>query len=146
MIEKIYNQKKLYALIVRNNYKKKKGVSFFTDKSATQQFGYMNHKKNHLIFPHRHNKRQSKILLTTEVVIILEGILRVDFYSDNEKYLFSKKLYKNDLIMLSYGGHGFKVLKDVKMIEVKQGPYSLSMDKIKFNKVDESKIKIKSKI
>tara|TARA_B100001142_G_scaffold160194_1_gene160468 strand:+ start:231 stop:662 length:432 start_codon:yes stop_codon:yes gene_type:complete len=143
MIEKIYNQKKLYALIVRNSYKKKKGVSFFTDKNATQQFGYMNHKKNYIILPHRHNKRQSKILLTTEVIIILKGILRVDFYNNKEKYLFSKKLYANDLIMLSNGGHGFKVLKDTQMIEVKQGPYSLSMDKVKFEKVNENKIKIK---
>ena len=143
MIEKIFNQKKLYALIVRNSYKKKKGVSFFTDKNATQQFGYMNHKKNYIILPHRHNKRQSKILLTTEVIIILKGILRVDFYNNKEKYLFSKKLYSNDLIMLSNGGHGFKVLKNVKMIEVKQGPYSLSMDKVKFDSVDEKKIKIK---
>ena len=45
--------------------------------------------------------------------------------------------------MLSGGGHGFKVLKDVKMIEVKQGPYSLSMDKVKFDKINESKIKFK---
>ena len=143
MIEKIYNQKKLYALIVRRNYQKKKGVNFFTDKESTQQFGYMNHKKNHIILPHRHNKRQSKILLTTEVLILLKGILRVDFYTDKEKYLFSKKLYANDLILLSDGGHGFKVLKDVKMIEVKQGPYSLSMDKVKFEKIKEKKIKIK---
>ena len=143
IIEKIYNKKILYALIVRSNYKKKKGVSFFTDKDATQQFGYMNHKKNYIILPHRHNKRQSKILLTTEVIIIQKGILRVDFYDHKEKYLFSKKLYANDLIMLSNGGHGFKVLKDVKMIEVKQGPYSLSMDKVKFDKTDESKIKFK---
>ena len=142
-IEKIYNQKKLYALIVRSNYQKKKGVSFFTDKNATQQFGYMNHKKDHIILPHRHNKRQSKILLTTEVIIILKGILRVDFYSDKEKYLFSKKLYSNDIIMLSSGGHGFKVLKDTQMIEVKQGPYSLSMDKVKFENVNENKIKIR---
>ena len=130
-------------MIVRSSYKKKKGVNFFTDKSATQQFGYMNHKKNHIILPHRHNKRLSKIDITTEVIIIMEGILRVDFYNDKEKYLFSKKLYANDLIMLSNGGHGFKVLKDTKMIEVKQGPYSLSMDKVKFNKTDESKIKFK---
>ena len=53
---------------------KKKGINFFTDKNATQQFGYMNHKKDHIILPHRHNKRQSKILLTTEVIIILKGI------------------------------------------------------------------------
>ena len=143
MIEKIYNQKKLYALIVRRNYQKKKGVHFFTDKESTQQFGYMNHKKNHIILPHRHNKRQSKILLTTEVLILLKGILRVDFYTDKEKYLFSKKLYANDLIFLSEGGHGFKVLKDIKMIEVKQGTYSLSMDKVKFEKINEKKIKIK---
>ena len=46
--------------------------------------------------------------------------------------------------MLVYGGHGFKVLKDVEMIEVKQGPYSsLASDKVKFKKVDEKKIKIK---
>ena len=143
MIERIYNHNKLYALIVRSKYKKKKGISFFTDKKATQQFGYMNHKKNYTIMPHRHNKRLSRIDITTEVIIILDGILRVDFYNDKEKYLFSKKLYSNDLIMLSNGGHGFKVLKDVKMIEVKQGPYSLSKDKVKFNKTDENKIKLK---
>ena len=50
MIEKIYNQKKLYALIVRRDYQKKTGVNFFTDKESTQQFAYMNHKKNHIIF------------------------------------------------------------------------------------------------
>ena len=143
MLEKIYNKKKLYALIVRSKYKKKKGISFFTDKNATQQFGYMNHKKNHIILPHRHNKRYSRIEITTEVIIMLEGILRVDFYDNKEKYLFSKKIYVNDIIMLSNGGHGFKVLKDVKMIEVKQGPYSLKLDKIKFDKINEKKIKFK---
>jgi len=45
--------------------------------------------------------------------------------------------------MLVNGGHGFKVLKDVEMLEVKQGPYSLSKEKIKFNKVDKKKIRIK---
>ena len=143
MIEKIFNKKVLYALIVRSDYRKKKGVNFFTDQSATQQFGFMNHKKGHLIFPHRHNKRKSKIEITTEVIIILEGILRVDFYDLKEKYLFSKKLYSDDIIMLSNGGHGFKVLKDVKMIEVKQGPYSPVKDKVKFLNVDEKKINYK---
>ena len=33
MIEKIYNQKKLYAIIIRGNYRKKKGISFFTEKN-----------------------------------------------------------------------------------------------------------------
>ena len=95
--------------------------------------------KGHIILPHKHNKRFSKIEITTEVIIILQGILRVDFYDNKEKYLFSKKLYSNDIIMLSNGGHGFKILKDVKMIEVKQGPYSPIKDKVKFLNVDEKK-------
>ena len=143
MIENIIHKKKLYALIVRKKFRKKKGINFFTSKEATQQFGYMKHKKNHLIMPHQHNKRLTKILITTEVIILLKGILRVDFYNEKKKYLFSKKIYDGDLIMLTNGGHGFKVLKDIEMIEVKQGPYSLSSDKIKFNKIDEKKIKIK---
>ena len=143
MIENIIHKKKLYALIVRKKFRKKKGINFFTSKEATQQFGYMKHKKNHLIMPHQHNKRLTKILITTEVIVLLKGILRVDFYNEKKKYLFSKKIYDGDLIMLTNGGHGFKVLKDIEMIEVKQGPYSLSSDKVKFNKIDEKKIKIK---
>ena len=143
MIEKIFNKKKLYALIVRSSYRKKKGVSFFTDDKATQQFGFMKHKKNHIIMPHKHNKRLTKILTTTEVIILLKGILRVDFYNEKKNYLFSKKVYADDIIMLVNGGHGFKVLKNVEMIEVKQGPYHSASDKVKFNKIDEKKIKIK---
>ena len=147
MIEKIKYKKQLFALLVRNQYRKKNGVNFFTDKKASQQVGFMKHKKNHIILPHKHNKRKkssiAKIDTTTEVLIILKGILRVDFYNSLEKYLFSKKLYANDLIMLSSGGHGFKVLKNVEMIEVKQGPYFVSKDKVKFDKTNESQIKIK---
>ena len=143
MIEKIFHKKKIFALIVRRKFRKKSGINFFTPKESTQQFGYMKHKKNYLIMPHKHNKRLTKILITTEVIIIFKGILRVDFYSDKKKYLFSKKIYAGDIVMLVNGGHGFKVLKDVEMIEVKQGPYSLSADKIKFNKIDEKKIRIK---
>ena len=143
MIEKITHKKKLFALIVRGKYRNKKGVTFFTPSQATQQFGYMKHKKNYLIKPHKHNKRLTKILTTTEVIVLFKGILRVDFYDNKKKYLFSKKIFANDIIMLVNGGHGFKILKNVEMLEVKQGPYSLSKDKIKFDSINEKKIKIK---
>ena len=103
----------------------------------------MKYKKGYIINPHKHNKRLTKILRTTEVILLLKGVLRVDFYNQQKKYLFSKILKEKDIIMLVHGGHGFKVIKDVEMIEVKQGPYSLVKDKIKFNKIDEKKIKIK---
>ncbi len=143
MIEKILHKKRLFALIVRKQFRKKSGINFFTSKKATQQFGFMKHKKNHVIKPHKHNERLTKILRTTEVILLLKGTLRVDFYNDKHKYLFSKIIKEKDIIMLVHGGHGFKVLKNVEMIEVKQGPYSLAVDKTKFNKVNEKKIKIK---
>jgi hypothetical protein len=141
MIEKILYKKKLFALIVRRQFRKKNGINFFTSKEATQQFGFMKHKKNHIIKPHKHNKRLTRILRTTEVILLLKGTLRVDFYNNKYKYLFSKKINEKDIIMLIHGGHGFKVLKNAEMIEVKQGPYSLASDKIKFKTVDEKKIK-----
>tara|TARA_Y100000590_G_scaffold469780_1_gene659688 strand:- start:520 stop:954 length:435 start_codon:yes stop_codon:yes gene_type:complete len=143
MINKIIHKKKLYAIIVRNSRKNKKGVNFFTPPEATQQFGFIKHKKNHIIQPHMHKKRLTKILTTTEVIFILKGSLRVDFYNDSKKYLFSKVINKNDIIMLVNGGHGFKVLKSVEMVEVKQGPYKLDKDKVKFNFVNEKEIRLK---
>jgi hypothetical protein len=143
MIEKITHKKKLFALIVRSKFRKKKGINFFTENNATQQFGYMKHKKDYVIKPHKHNQRLTKILTTTEVIILFKGILRVDFYDNKKKYLFSKKIFRNDIVMLANGGHGFKVLEDVEMLEIKQGPYRLSKDKVKFDNIDEKKIRIK---
>ena len=143
MIEKIIHKNKLFALIVSGNYRNKKGITFFTPDNATQQFGYMKHKKGHIIKPHKHLKRTTKIFTTTEVILLLKGILRVDFYNQKKKYLFSKILKKKSIILLVHGGHGFKVIKDVEMIEVKQGPFNILKDKVKFNEIDEKKIKIK---
>ena len=143
MIKEIIHKKKLYALIIKEPFRKKKGISFFTKNDANQQIGYMKHQKNYLIKPHTHKKRLTKIFITSEVIIIQKGKLRVDFYDTGKKYLFSTIVKKNQIIMLVHGGHGFKVLKKVEMIEVKQGPYSIIKDKIKFEKVDEKQVKLK---
>ena len=59
------------------------------------------------------------------------------------KYLFSIVVKKNQIIMLVNGGHGFKTLEPVKMLEIKQGPFVSNKDKIKFDEIDEKRIKIK---
>jgi len=132
MIQKITYKNKILALIVKNKYIKKKGINFFTDNKLSQQVAYMNHKKGHVIQPHIHKKRLKKIYDTSEVLIILKGSMKVDFYNNKKKYLFSKILIKNDIVMLLTAGHGFKILKNCKFIEVKQGPYNPIKDKFKF--------------
>ena len=128
---------------MNNNYRQKKGINFFSSNDLPQQFGYIYQKKNHVIQPHKHCKRSTKVFITSEVLIILKGTLRVDFYDMKQKYLLSKILKKDQIIFLFHGAHGFKVIKDVQMIEVKQGPFKKNMDKIKFLPISEDKIKIK---
>ena len=143
MLKEIIHKNKLYALIIKETYQNKKGVSFFTKNNANQQIGFMNHPKNYFIKPHNHQKRETKIFITSEVIILQKGKLRVDFYDTKKKYLFSIVVKKNQIIMLVHGGHGFKILEPVKMLEIKQGPYVNNKDKIKFDKIDEKRIKIK---
>ena len=132
MIEIITHKKKQLAKIIRSSYINKKGINFFTDNKLSQQVAYMHHPKNHIIQPHLHYNKKKIINDTTEVLIILEGIIRVDFYNFKKKFLLSKFLQKKDIIILLSGGHGFKIIKKAKFIEVKQGPYIEKNDKVKF--------------
>jgi hypothetical protein len=143
MIEKIKYKKKLLAMIVRKSFKKKKGVTFFTPDNLNLQCGYMNHKKNYLIKPHQHLLRKNKIFYTSEVLYIIKGKLRVDFYQNKKNYLFSRIINKNEILILISGSHGFKTLSPIEMIEIKQGPYSIYKDKIKFQSISEKNIKIR---
>ena len=90
MLEKIIHKKKLLALIVRGKYRNRRGITFFTPNETTQQFGYMKHKTKHIIKPHLHKRRLTKISYTTEVILILKGKLRVDFYNSSKKYLLKR--------------------------------------------------------
>jgi hypothetical protein len=140
MIEKIKYKKKLLAMIVRKSFKKKKGVTFFTPNNLNLQCGYMNHKKNYLIKPHQHLLRKNKIFYTSEVLYIIKGKLRVDFYQNKKNYLFSRIINKNEILILISGSHGFKTLSNLEMLEIKQGPFNEKSDKIKFNSVEEKNI------
>ena len=130
-MEKIYYKKKLLAIIIKN-YHKKRGINFFTENNFSQQVAFMNHKKNHIIQPHIHKLRLKKIYDTNEVLIILQGKIKIDFFNSNKKYVKSRLIEKGNILILLSGGHGFKILKNCKFIEVKQGPYHIKKDKEKF--------------
>jgi len=72
MVEKIYHKKKLYALIVRAKFRKKKGINFFTPVDTNQQFGYMKHDKRHLIKPHKHKKELLKFFTLQKLLYYLK--------------------------------------------------------------------------
>jgi hypothetical protein len=142
MIKKIKHKNKILALIIRAQFKKD-GIEFFTPDNFSQQLAYMNHPAGKIIEPHIHNQIVRKVNYTQEVLFIKKGKLRVDFYDSNRSYLESQILSGGDVILLAADGHGFEVLEEVEMIEVKQGPYSGDNDKTRFHGVNNEKIIIK---
>jgi hypothetical protein len=119
------------ALIVRRNYRSE-GIEFFTPNSYSQQIGYMNRPAGYVIQPHVHNPVTREVQYTNEVLIVRSGRVQVDFYSEQQAYLFSRELVQGDIILLIRGGHGFKMLEASEMLEVKQGPYAGDLDKTRF--------------
>jgi hypothetical protein len=139
MVETIKHNDTVLSVIIRANYKKE-GIEFFTPQDYSQQLGYMNRKKGYAIPPHRHNLVERKVMLTQEVLYIKSGIVRVDFYDDDQVYIESRVLNAGDVILLATGGHGFEMLEDAEIIEVKQGPYCGEEDKVRFSAADKDKI------
>lgn len=131
MIEKIICNELVAAIILRTNYSST-GINFFTPNDFSQQLGYMNRPAGYQIEPHIHNPVSREVQYTKEVLFIKTGKVRVDFYSEDSEYLESKILYPGDFILLAYGGHGFVMLEQSEIIEIKQGPYAGESDKTRF--------------
>jgi len=131
MIEKIEINSEIIAIIVRKNFRDP-GIHFFTPNDYSQQLAFMSHPFGKEIQPHIHKKVQREVNYTQETLFIRKGKLQVDFYTDEQEYVESRILESGDVILLIKGGHGFKVLEDLEMFEVKQGPYAGDEDKIKF--------------
>ena len=142
MIEPIHYNDQMLALILRANFSAE-GIQFFTPDEFSQQLGYMNRPTGYVIPPHVHNPVAREVQYTKEVLFIKSGRVRVDFYSESQEYLESTVLETGDVILLSYGGHGFEMLEPTEMIEVKQGPYAGESDKTRFEGVDTKEVRFR---
>lgn len=142
MLKYINHNNKLLSIIIRHSFQKK-GIEFFTPDDFSQQLAYMKRPQNYVIPPHVHNSVPREVQLTQEVLFIKSGKVRVDFYDDDKNYLESTILYTGDVILLAHGGHGFEMLEESEIIEVKQGPYAGELDKIRFEPVSSDQLVVK---
>ena len=132
MIETLKIGDQLLAVIVSRDFQEP-GIHFFTPNDLSQQLAYMRHPAGKIIDPHVHNPVSRNVHYTQEVLFIKRGRLRVDFYDNDRNYTGSRILEGGDVILLATGGHGFEVLEEIEMIEVKQGPYAGDQDKTRFD-------------
>ena len=141
-IQNIEHDGVLLATIIRDSFNKP-GIHFCTTPDLSQQVAYMHHPTGRVIEPHVHNPVARSVTYTQEVLFLKRGRLRVDFYDNDRNYLESRILYSGDVILLATGGHGFEVLEEIEMIEVKQGPYAGDEDKTRFVGIARTSVQVK---
>lgn len=125
---RIAKGKDIYAIVLRREYTNS-GPNFFTPGEFSQQLGMLIHPKGKIVKRHRHKLVKREIFRTQEVLVLLEGKIRVELFDDEGGKLKTVILKPGDAILLAQGGHKVKVLEDAKIIEVKQGPYAGFDDK-----------------
>jgi hypothetical protein len=106
----------IIAIVIKKDFKKS-GVNFISKNDFPLQLGINSYAKGSKIKPHVHLDREVRI------VFIKNGAVLVNLYDSNRLLFKSFKLATGDLIFFVSGGHGFEILKDSTIIEVKQGPY-----------------------
>jgi hypothetical protein len=134
--EEIKYKDKLIAILLRADFQSNQ-VNFFSPADFSQQLGFLPHHKGHVIPAHFHKKVHREITMTQEVLFIRKGKVKVNFYTNQKEYITFRELYTGDVVFLCSGGHGFEILEDTEMIEVKQGPYSgKDGDKVTFRGIE----------
>jgi hypothetical protein len=133
--EEIFYNGEQFCSILRDDFESE-SLIFFTKDDVPQQIGFLPHKKGRVIIPHIHNELKREVLLTNEVLLVKKGTVKVNFYCGEQKFIGSEIIKKGDVIHLMKLGHGFEILEDAILIEVKQGPYLGMDDKVRFKGIE----------
>lgn len=127
-IKLIESHGKILAVLIRRGFENQ-GMDFFTPLGSAQQLAQVSHRKGKVIEAHIHNPVKREVVGTQEVLFIKKGKLAVDLYREDQELIESIIVQEGDVILFSEGGHGYRVLEDVELVLVKQGPYAGEVDK-----------------
>ena len=76
-----------------------------------------------------HNSVPREVQLIREVLFIRSGKVRLDLYDDYQNYLESRILLQGEIVLLTFGGHGFEMIEVREIIKDKLGA---SVEKFRF--------------
>jgi hypothetical protein len=107
-------------------------TTYWTPDDATLQVGHVVYPADSDIPRHAHLPVERSIVGTGEVLLVQRGRCDVDIYDDDRQLVTKRELHVGDILIAVSGGHGFHVLEDTVLLEVKQGPYAGGNDKERF--------------
>lgn len=131
MIEKVEFNNQPLCYIIRQEFQPDK-TTFVTPPEFKLQLGFIVHEGGHEISRHVHHPIERNISGTSEILIVQKGSCEVDIYNNDRELIETKTLRAGDIMMMVDGGHGFRMLEDTRLLEIKQGPYPGIEEKERF--------------
>lgn len=122
-VEFFRDGEELLAILVRSSASSEEKYNFLTDSSAPLQLGMNFYRAGDKIPGHFHLSREIRLDQIQEVIVIGHGKTRLTLYDRARNKIAEPVLERGDVVLLASGGHGFDILEDTKIVEVKQGPY-----------------------
>jgi hypothetical protein len=107
-------------------------TAFLTPPDCNLQVGHVVYPGGSQIVRHVHLPIERHITGTTEVLIVQRGRCEVDVYTQDRRLAATRELAQGDILIAVAGGHGFRVLEDTVLLEIKQGPYPQGAEKERF--------------
>lgn len=131
LVEQIADGGCVLAIVLRAALSPER-TTFVTPDDYRQQVGFVVYEAGGEVKRHVHKPIARSIVGTSEVVIVREGCCEVDIYNDNRELVAMRELSTGDVMIMVSGGHGFRMLEDTVLLEVKQGPYTGIDEKERF--------------
>jgi mannose-6-phosphate isomerase-like protein (cupin superfamily) len=107
-------------------------TTFLTPDDCNLQVGHVVYPAGGEITRHMHLPVERHLVGTTEVLLVERGRCEVDVFGPDRQLVTTCELRAGDLLIAVGGGHGFRVLEDTVLLEIKQGPYPGGAEKERF--------------
>lgn len=99
-------------------------TTFVTPPEFKQQVGFVVYPAGGEIKRHVHRPLERHLVGTSEVLVVKQGRCLIDIYNDERELVATRELLPGDVMLMVGGGHGFRMLEDTVLLEIKQGPYT----------------------
>ena len=107
-------------------------TTFFTPPDFKQQVGFVVYPAGGEVGRHVHVPLERHLIGTSEVIVVRSGRCELDVFDDDHTLVATRELAEGDVMLMVGGGHGFRMLEDTVLLEVKQGPYTGLEEKERF--------------